>query len=185
MTLLQTEMKALTEKQKTEAFFDAGSDAAAAAAAKPRSSVDEETILTLLTENKAMEVRAKDAEARAMLLEGNVASLQSMLTQLEVGKLSHPEEDHDDRDDEHAMHVHNLQQQLLLASADTKDVEDRYQQLEMQLVNCPNNYSSPSHLPLISLSSPPSTSSHSTLSSPLHSLLNLISSLSSPSLNLL
>ena len=132
-------MKALVEKQKTEAFFDAGSDAAeAAAAARPRSSADEETILTLLTENKAMELRAKDAEARAMLLEGNVASLQSMFTQLEVRKLSHPEEDGDDRDDEHAMHVHNLQQQLLLASADTKDVEDRYQQLEMQLVCNPN-----------------------------------------------
>ena len=140
LTLLQAEMKALVEKQKTEAFFDAGSDAAeAAAAARPRSSADEETILTLLTENKAMELRAKDAEARAMLLEGNVASLQSMFTQLEVRKLSHPEEDgDDDRDDEHAMHVHNLQQQLLLASADTKDVEDRYQQLEMQLVCNPN-----------------------------------------------
>ena len=137
LALLQAEMKALVEKQKTEAFFDAGSDAAeAAAAAKPRSSADEETILTLLTQNKAMEVRAKDAEARAMLLEGNVASLQSMLTQLEVRKSSEPDDDdRDDRDDEHAMHVHNLQQQLLLASADTKDVEDRYQQLEMQLVN--------------------------------------------------
>ena len=146
---METELATTTAKLEDAAAALSASASASAVASgtasgtadggSSRSAEDEELIASLIAARK-------DAEARALLLEGNVASLQSMLTQLEVKSEQQTEKEEKaekggkgakkgkgkkgaavDQADE------NVEQQLFTAAAEKKDVEDRYTQLEGQV----------------------------------------------------